>query len=96
MVHNENSLLRIVLVRRWLPFCLQHLHLFSPVSLRAALESKGFSVESVTRTTNYFTLHHLATVAFSVLGIPNRFARLIPRFLLPLPLGNIQVVARKR
>jgi len=96
VVHNENSLLRKVLGRRWPPFCLQHPHLFSPVSLRAALESKGFHVESIRRTTNYFTLHHIATVAFSVLGIPNRFSKLVPRLLLPLPLGNIQVVARKR
>jgi len=96
VVHNESSLLRKVLGRRWPPFCLQHPHLFSPVSLRLALENKGFSVESITRTTNYFTLHHIATVAFSVLGIPNRFAKFVPRLLLPLPLGNIQIVARKR
>jgi hypothetical protein len=96
VVHNEQSLLRRILGRKWPPFCLQHPHLFSPVTLRRALETRGFQVESIRRTTNFFTLHHLATVAFSVLGIPKTATKYVPRILVPLPLGNIEVVARKR
>lgn len=94
VVHNEKSLLRHVLGRKWPPFCLQHPHLFNRETLSAALRERGFSDVSVRRTTNHFSLRHIVRVITNLLGLPKSIAKLFPSLVLPLKLGNISVSAK--
>lgn len=95
VTHNEASLLRRVITRRWPPLCLQHPQLFSPKSISSALELQGFRVISTKRTANYFSLRHVASVAFSVFRIPSKLSKLIPNIAVPMKLGNIVTYAVK-
>lgn len=95
VTHNEASLLRKAIGRRWPPFCLQHPQLFSPTSISESLKQQGFKVIKVKRTTNYFSLRHVASVAFSVFKIPSFFLKLVPSFDVPMKLGNIVTYAVK-
>ena len=93
VTHNERSLMRRLLGRRWPPFCLQHPHLFDRHTLRRIFENAGFVNVQVRRTTNYFSLRHIARVATQLLGLPTRLANIAPPVALPLKLGNISVQA---
>ena len=93
VTHNERSLMRRLLGRRWPPFCLQHPHLFDHHTLRQLFENAGFVNVRVRKTTNYFSLRHIARVATQLLGLPARLANIAPPFALPLKLGNISVQA---
>jgi predicted TPR repeat methyltransferase len=95
VTHNEKSILRKAISRRWPPFCLQHPQLFSPDSISDVLERQGFSVIAVERTANYFNLRHIATVAFAVFKIPKKLSVLVPSISVPLRLGNIATYAVK-
>jgi 2-polyprenyl-3-methyl-5-hydroxy-6-metoxy-1,4-benzoquinol methylase len=95
VTHNEVSLLRKVLLRRWPPFCLQHPQLFSPESISEVLSKEGFEVIEVKRTTNFFSLRHAALVLFSVLHLPKSLAKIVPPISMPMRLGNIATYARK-
>jgi len=94
VTHNERSLMRRLLGRRWPPFCLQHPHLFDQRTLKRVLENAGFVDVRVRRTTNYFSLRHIARVATQLLGLPARVATVVPPLALPLKLGNISVQGR--
>jgi hypothetical protein len=93
VTHNERSLMRRLLGRRWPPFCLQHPHLFDQHTLRYIFENAGFVNVQVRKTTNYFSLRHIARVATQLLGLPARLANIAPSVALPLKLGNISVQA---
>lgn len=95
VTHNEGSLMRRIITRSWPPFCLQHPQLFSPKTISACLERQGFKIIKIKRTTNYFSLHHVASVAFSVFKIPSKFLKLVPPISLPMKLGNIVTYAVK-
>jgi len=94
VTHNERSLMRRLLGRRWPPFCLQHPHLFDQRTLKRVFENAGFIDVQVRRTTNHFSLRHIARVATQLLGAPARLATLVPPLALPLKLGNISVQGR--
>jgi hypothetical protein len=94
VVHNEASLLRRVLQKRWPPFCLQHPQLFSPRSITTMLELHGFEVIRCRKTKNYFTIRHLVEVGCDVLKLPKAIARFTPKLRIGFRFGNIQVVAR--
>lgn len=96
VVHNERSLLRFLLGPKWPPFCLQHPQVYSPRSLRFALLQVGFEVESIRRTTNWFTANHIASVFASVVGFSDIGVSTFGQISFPIKLGNIQVVARRR
>lgn len=93
VTHNERSLLRKLLGRRWPPFCLQHPHLFDKRTLASVFMSAGFVNIRVVRTRNYFSLRHVALVACQLLGLPPRFSRIVPDVVIPMRLGNIAVQA---
>jgi len=96
VTHNERSLMRRLLGRRWPPFCLQHPHLFDHRTLKKVFEDAGFIDVRVRRTTNHFSLRHIARVATQLLGLPPRMATVVPPIALPLKLGNISVQGRRR
>lgn len=94
VVHNERSVLRKFMGRRWPPFCLQHPQLFSPKSIETVLKNYGFVDIQCSRSTNYFTLRHIAEVALKILRAPERISRLVPPVTVGLQLGNLIVVGR--
>ena len=94
VTHNERSLMRRLLGRRWPPFCLQHPHLFDHRTLGSVFEDLGFTDVRVRRTTNYFSLRHIARVATQLIGISPKLSSLVPALALPLKLGNISVQAK--
>lgn len=94
VTHNERSLMRRLLGRRWPPFCLQHPHLFDRRTLKRVFENAGFVDVRVRRTTNHFSLRHIARVATQLLGVPARVATVVPPLAIPLKLGNISVQGR--
>jgi hypothetical protein len=96
VVHNEQSILRKLLRTKWPPFCLQHPQLYSPNSLETVLGSSGLDVIDVRPTTNVFTLRHCARMAGDLVGFGQSLARFVPRMALPIRLGNIMAVARRR
>ena len=96
VVHNEQSILRKLLRTRWPPFCLQHPQLYSPSSLEHVLNSSGLEVIEVRPTTNVFTLRHCVRMAGDLVGFGQGLARFVPPIALPIRLGNIMAVARRR
>jgi len=95
VVHNERSILRMLLRKKWPPFCLQHPQLFEPNTIKNILESNGWKPISIRGTRNYYSLQNILRMGFSVLKIPTFFIRLIPNLVIPIYLGNIMVVAEK-
>ncbi len=96
VVHSERTLLRFVLNRKWPPFCLQHPQVFNKESLMSALKNAGFSVESLSRTTNVFSTKYILTTALTLFGMRRIPIGLIPDVSIPIKLGNIQVIVRKK
>ena len=96
MVHNEASLLRKIIKKKWPPFCLQHPQLYNPKSLQAMLDTGGWKLEKVAKSTNYFHLNHLAQMALRVLGLPKSWSKLVPRVEAPINLGNMIALGTKR
>jgi hypothetical protein len=93
VVHNESSLLRRLLGRRWPPFRLQHPQLFSRRTLPVFLESCGFKVRSVRATTNTLSIRHLIRSGFSALGSDPDWISKVPEIGITVRLGNILAVA---
>jgi len=93
VVHDESSLLRRMLGRRWPPFRLQHPQLFSRRSLTGLLESTGFSMRSIHATSNTLSIRHLVRSGFSAIGLEPRWVRRVPEIGLTVRLGNIAAVA---
>lgn len=93
LVHNEASVLRSLLGRRWPPFCLQHPQLFSKWTLADMLQREGFTVRRVVGTRNYISLRRAAGVAGTI-GLPTRWlAACLPDLPVPVRLGNIAVIS---
>ena len=95
VTHDTGSLLARLLGRRFPPFALQHPQLYSPASLTRLFERTGFEVTRIAPAVNYFPLMYLVRAGMTVLGLP----LFLPRGLgptIPVRLGNMAVVARKR
>ena len=95
VVHDESCLLRKILGRRFPPFTLQHPHLFNRGTLRNFLEINGFRVLNIKKTRNYFPINHLVETLFTLVGVNKKYAKLFPKWNVPLRLGNIMAVAEK-
>lgn len=95
VVHNEGSLLRKLIKKKWPPFCLQHPQLYNPHSLRAMLKAGGWELKVSGRSTNYFHLNHIAAMGFGILGVPRGLSKIVPRIETPISLGNMIAVAQK-
>lgn len=96
VVHNEKSLLRKILRKKWPPFCLQHPQLYNRKTLRKMLETSDFSDFKITRTVNYYHLNNLSSMLFRILGLPQWLNKVVPHIEMPFILGNIMVTAHKK
>ena len=93
VTHNERSLLRSVMGKRWPPFCLQHPELYNPESITQLLNSADFRRVEVRRSKNYFPLAFMARQAAYTAGL--KIDRLpLPKTVLGLRLGNMITLAQ--
>jgi hypothetical protein len=95
VVHNESSLLRRLLGKKWPPFCLQHPQLFNKRTLEKIMLNSGFELVKISNSVNYFNLKHLGTLAIEILHLPKILIRILPSVELPVVLGNQISVFRK-
>jgi hypothetical protein len=95
VTHNADSLLARVLGRRFPPFALQHPQLYSPASIRRLLERAGYELLEAVSTVNHFPVMHLVRGGLAVLGLSS-LAPELQGPAIPIRLGNMAVVARKR
>lgn len=92
VTHNERSLLRSVMGKRWPPFCLQHPELYNPQSITRLLNSAGYGKVEVHGSKNYFPLSFMVRQAAYTAGI--KLDRVpLPKTVLGLRLGNIMTIA---
>ena len=92
VTHDESSLLRRIMGKRWPPFCLQHPELYNPATMKALLGRAGFSDVLVEGSRNVFPLDFLARQAAWAAGI--RVKRVpLPPIPVGLKLGNILTLA---
>lgn len=92
IVHNENSLLRKILGKKWPPFCPQHPHLFSPKTIINVLENLDFINIKIHKTTNWFSIRHVIKLAGTIFGFKVE-AKLLENMNLPIKLGNMAIIA---
>ncbi len=94
VTHDESSLLRRAMGRRWPPFCLQHPLLYNPRTIRRLLGQAGFDDVTVRPSTNHFPIDFLARQASQAAGIaiPHRLP--LPRRAIGLRLGNMLTLAQ--
>ncbi len=95
VVHNEKSALRKLLKKKWPPFCLQHPQLYNPTTLGNVLEKAGWKLEVVSKSTNWWRVGHLLGLGLGILGLPSKWTRLLPKFEVPIRLGNIITLAKR-
>lgn len=94
VTHNEASLLRKVMGRRWPPFCLQHPQLFNPASIAGMVGRAGYASAAVDRSMNYFPVDFLIQQAGRAVGL--KLDRLpAPKTAIGLKLGNMITMARR-
>ena len=95
VVHDESSLLRRLINKKWPPFCLQHPQLFNPSTIEKALLQAGFKEIEIAKSTNWFPIAHIAHMACSLFGIRGTWTSGLPKIEIPLRLGNMIIVAKK-
>lgn len=94
VTHNEKSVLRSLMRRRWPPFCLQHPQLFNPDSMQNLVARAGYAGAEVARSTNYFPIRFMARQAAYSVGLD--IGKLpLPGQSIGLKLGNMITVARR-
>lgn len=94
VTHNEKSLLRSAMRKRWPPFCLQHPQLFNPISITELLSRAGYERIAVERSRNVFPLDFMARQAAYGVGI-NLAKVPLPKTPIGLKLGNMITVAHR-
>lgn len=88
VVHNEKSLLRKVLKKKWPPFCLQHPQLFNPTTLRSLLKNSGWNLILYSKTSNWFGVQNISMHLATIIGLKKLLPKRLPNFTLPIRLGN--------
>ena len=96
VTHSHSSLLRRLLRTKWAPYCLQHPQLYNRRSLKHLLSIAGFTDIHVKRTWNHISVRKIARVGLSILGLSQRWERVIPNFVIRIPLGNVIAIGRKQ
>jgi hypothetical protein len=96
VVHNEKSLIRKILGKKWPPFCLQHPQLYNKKTIKRMLELAGWKVVSIQPTINWFSLRHFARMGGGLIGINPKLFSLVPNIQIPIKLGNMICIAEKR
>jgi hypothetical protein len=95
VVHNERSLLAKCFGANHPIYCPYHPQLFNPATLSRIVSLAGFQVLSVKTTTNHYPLTYLLKNALFRLTGKAPHVQELPWLQLPVPLGNIQITARK-
>jgi hypothetical protein len=96
VTHDESSLLAKLLKHRWPAYCLQHPQLYRPTSMTQLLNKAGFEVLDIQKTYNHFPLGYLFNHLFWALGIKKQLFPPLNAIQLPLKLGNMITIAKKR
>jgi SAM-dependent methyltransferase len=94
VTHNEKTVLRSLLGKRFPPFCLQHPELYNPESIGRLLTEHKFDGVKVRRSVNHFPIPFLAKYAAQTLGFKVDKVPL-PNVSIGLKLGNILTVAQR-
>ena len=94
VTHNESSLLRSMMRKRWPPFCLQHPQLFNPKSMTDLVGRAHYSSVKVSRSKNYFPIDFMARQAAYTVGLDLKRLPL-PATAIGLKLGNMITVATR-
>lgn len=94
VVHNERSVLRFLMNKKWPPFCLQHPQLYNPKTLANLLSKSGWILVEVKRTANWYHFKHFIKLGTSIVGLPNGISRIFPNIEFPIKLGNLIALAR--
>lgn len=89
VVHDEKSFLRLLLKRRWAPFCLQHPQLFNARTLGELYRRQGFDNLAWGKTTNWLALSQIISLGNQIGILPSFLTHLVPKMSVPLKLGNI-------
>lgn len=93
VTHNEGSMLRRIMGKKWPPFCLQHPELYNSNSIAKLLHATGFERVNVGRTKNYFPFSFMARQLAALAGL--KMDRVpLPDTVIGLNLGNILTLAR--
>ena len=95
VTHDEHSFLRLLLRKKWPPYCLQHPQIFNQTSIENTLKTIGFREVQTEKSPNFFDLRHLVSVVFSLLGIRPSLLKFIPKVTIRVPLGNFATLATK-
>jgi hypothetical protein len=95
VTHDEGSLLRKILSKKWPPFCLQHPQLYNSKTIEVVFEKAGLKKISIDKSTNWFPLKHIVGVAEKLIGLPEIFVKFTPPIDIPLKLGNMISVFQK-
>jgi 2-polyprenyl-3-methyl-5-hydroxy-6-metoxy-1,4-benzoquinol methylase len=95
VTHDEKSILRFILNKRWPPFCLQHPQLFNKRTMKSALGAVGFKQIRFTKTSNAFTVGHIIEVLGSLFGLRFKLKTSQINFKINVRLGNIATAAFK-
>ena len=96
VTHDEGSVLRKILTRKWPPFCLQHPQLYNSRTIEVVFEKAGLKKISINKSTNWFPLKHIVGVAAKLIGFPEIFVKFTPPIDIPLKLGNMISVFQKK
>lgn len=88
VVHDESSILRRILGKKWPPFCLQHPQLYSQETLEGVMTQVGFKKIKISKSVNHFSMRHLGVLLMDILGAKKNTVRLIPNVEIPIRLGN--------
>ena len=95
VTHDEHSFLRLLLRKKWPPYCLQHPQIFNQTSIENTLKTIGFRTVQTKKSPNFFDLRYLVSVVFSLLGIRSSLLKFVPNVTLRVPLGNFATLATK-
>ena len=94
VTHNEASVLRKVMGKRWPPFCLQHPELYNPRSMTNLVKRADYGRVKVERSKNYFPIEFMARQAAYTVGV--KLDRLpLPKASIGLKLGNMITIAER-
>ena len=96
VTHNERSLLRQLMRKHWIPFCLQHPQLYNPKTLEFLFGKLGFELVSCKPTVNWFPINHILTVFTRLLSSKIKVENNLFDYSIPIKLGNIQAIFRKK
>jgi SAM-dependent methyltransferase len=96
--HNRRALSAKVLGRKSPIFDIEHLQLFSPVSIHHLLEKAGFSRVEVMTVFNRYPLQYWARLFPFPAGSKQRILKILQsiptgRWVIPLPAGNLAAIA---